>query len=62
MSIYFIHAEAIKPGGAVVEKISHLIEADSAAAANSTFISSDAVIRIRERALRVVIDKFEKVE
>ena len=62
MSIYFIHAEAIKLGGAVVEKISQLIEADSAAAANSAFLASDAVIRVKERSLRVVIDKFEKVE
>lgn len=62
MSIYFIHAEAIKPGGAVVEKISYLIEADSAAAANSAFLASDAVARVKERSLRVVIDKFEKVE
>lgn len=62
MSIYFIHAEAIKLGGAVVEKISHLIEADSAAAANSAFLAGDDVTRARERALRVVIDKFEKVE
>lgn len=62
MSIYFIHAEAIKLGGAVVEKISYLIEADSAAAANSAFLASDAVIRVKERSLRVVIDKFEKVE
>lgn len=62
MSIYFIHAEAIKLGGAVVEKISHLIEADSAAAANSAFLASDAVIRAKESSLRVVIDKFEKVE
>lgn len=62
MSIYFIHAEAIKLGGDVVEKISHLIEADSAAAANSAFLASDAVVRVKERSLRVVIDKFEKVE
>lgn len=62
MSIYFIHAEAIKLGGAVVEKVSHLIEADSAAAANSAFLASDAVTGARERALLVVIDKFEKVE
>ena len=62
MSIYFIHAEAIKLGGAVVEKISYLIEADSAATANSAFLASDAVVRVKERSLRVVIDKFEKVE
>jgi hypothetical protein len=62
MSIYFIHAEAIKLGGAFVEKISHLIEADSAAVASSAFLASDAVIRAKERSLRVVIDKFERVE
>lgn len=62
MSVYFIHAEAILSNGCVAEKIGRIAIADSAVTAFDKFFSDDVVAKLREQAINVVIDKFEKVE
>lgn len=62
MSVYFIHAEAILSNGCVAEKIGRIAIADSAMTAFDKFFSDDAIAKLREQGIDVVIDKFEKVE
>ena len=62
MSVYFIHAEAVLSNGCVAAKIGRIAIADSAVTAFDKFFSNDAVARLREQGIDVVIDKLEKVE
>lgn len=62
MSIYFIHAEAILNNGCVVEKVGKVVVATSAVAALTQFWSDDSVAALTDQGIKVVIDKFEKVE
>lgn len=62
MSVYFIHAEAVLNNGCVAHKIGRIAIADSAVTAFDKFFSDDAVAKLREQGIDVVIDKFEKVE
>lgn len=62
MSIYFIHAEAILRNGCVAEKVGKVITAANAVAALVEFWSDDSVAELTDQGIKVVIDKFEKVE
>lgn len=62
MSVYFIHAEVVLSNGCIAEKTGRLAIADSAVTALDKFFSDDAVAKLREQGIDVVIDKFEKVE
>lgn len=62
MSVYFIHAEAILSNGCVAEKVGKVVVATSAVAALIQFWSDDSVSTLTDQGIKVVIDKFEKVE
>ena len=62
MSIYFVHAEAILRNGCVAEKVGKVITAANAVAALVEFWSDDSVAELTDQGIKVVIDKFEKVE
>lgn len=62
MSVYFIHAEAMLRDCKLVEKVGLFVVADNAITAHHKFFADDEIIRLKERGLRVVIDKLEKVE
>lgn len=62
MSIYFIHAEAILSNGCVAEKVGKVVIATNAVAALAEFWSEDSVQELKDQGIKVVIDKFEKVE
>lgn len=62
MSIYFIHAEAILSNGCIAEKVGKLVIATNAVAALAEFWSESSVQELKDQGIKVVIDKFEKVE
>lgn len=62
MSVYFIHAEAILRNGCVAEKVGKVVIATNAAVALTQFWSDDSVAALTDQGIKVVIDKFEKVE
>lgn len=62
MSVYFIHAEAILNNGCVAEKVCKVVIATNAAAALAGFWLEDSVSVLTDQGIKVVIDKFEKVE
>lgn len=62
MSIYFIHAEAILRNGCVAEKVGKVVIATNAVVALTQFWSDDSVTELADQGIKVVIDKFEKVE
>lgn len=62
MSIYFIHAEAFLSNGCVAEKVGKVVIATNAVVALTQFWSDDSVAELTEQGIKVVIDKFEKVE
>ncbi|WP_236502022.1 hypothetical protein [Escherichia coli] len=62
MSIYFIHAEAILGNGCVAEKVGKVVIATNAVFALTQFWSDDSVEELTDQGIKVVIDKFEKVE
>lgn len=62
MSAYFIHAEAILSNGCVAEKIGKVVIATNAVVALTQFWSDDSVAALTDQGIKVVIDKFEKVE
>ena len=62
MSIYFIHAEAILNNGCVAEKVGKVVMAGGAVAALAEFLKEDNVSTLTSQGIKVVIDKFEKVE
>lgn len=62
MSVYFIHAEAFLNNGCVVEKLSGVVVATDAVAALENFWRDDMVSSLTSQDIKVVIDKFEKVE
>lgn len=62
MSVYFIHAEAFLNNDCVVEKLSGVVVATDAVAALENFWLDDVVSSLTSQAIKVVIDKFEKVE
>nr|DAH84895.1 MAG TPA: hypothetical protein [Caudoviricetes sp.] len=62
MSVYFIHAEAILNNGCVAEKVGKVVIATNAAAALAGFWLDDGVSALTDQGIKVVIDKFEKVE
>lgn len=62
MSIYFIHAEAILRNGCVAEKVGKVVIATNAVVALTQFWSDDSVAELTDQGIKVVIDKFEKVE
>lgn len=62
MSIYFIHAEAILRNGCVAEKVGKVVIATNAVVALTQFWSDDGVAELTDQGIKVVIDKFEKVE
>ncbi len=62
MSIYFIYAEAILNNGIVVGKVALTAHADNADAVLNQFWEEDCVLAYTSQGIKVVIDKFEKVE
>lgn len=62
MSVYFIHAEAFLNNGCVAEKLSGVIVATNAVDALENFWRDDMVSSLTSQGIKVVIDKFEKVE
>lgn len=62
MSIYFIHAEAILSNGCVAEKVGKVVIDTNAVAALAEFWSEGSVQELKDQGIKVVIDKFEKVE
>ena len=62
MSVYFIHAEAFLNNDCVVEKLSGVVVATDAVAALENFWLDDVVSSLTSQSIKVVIDKFEKVE
>jgi len=62
MSIYFIHAEAILRNGCVAEKVGKVVIATNAVDALAEFWSEGSVQELKDQGIKVVIDKFEKVE
>ena len=62
MSVYFIHAEAFVNNGCEAEKLSGVVVASDAAAALEKFWLDDMVSSLTSQDIKVVIDKFEKVE
>lgn len=62
MSIYFIHAEAILNNGIVVGKVALAAHADNTDAVLNQFWEEDCVLVYTSQGIKVVIDKFEKVE
>lgn len=62
MSVYFIHAEAFLNNGCVVEKLSGVMVADDAFSALEKFWLDEVVSSLTSKGIKVVIDKFEKVE
>jgi hypothetical protein len=62
MSIYFIHAEAILNNGCVAERVGKVVVAANAVTALTQFWSDDSVSKLTGQGIKVVIDKFEKVE
>lgn len=62
MSVYFIHAEAFLNNGCVAEKVGKVVIATNAAAALDGFWKEDDVSKLTDQGIKVVIDKFEKVE
>lgn len=62
MSVYFIHAEAILRNGCIAEKVGKVVVATNAVAALTQFWSDDNVAELTDQGIKVVIDKFEKVE
>lgn len=62
MSVYFIHAEAILSNGCVAEKVGKVVIATNAVVALTQFWSDDSVAALTDQSIKVVIDKFEKVE
>lgn len=62
MSVYFIHAEAILGNGCVAEKVGMVVVATNAVFALTQFWSDDSVQELKDQGIKVVIDKFEKVE
>lgn len=62
MSVYFIHAEAILRNGCVAEKVGKVVIATNAVVALTQFWSDDSVAKLTGQGIKVVIDKFEKVE
>ena len=62
MSVYFIHAEVFVNNGCEAEKLSGVVVACDAAAALEKFWLDDMVSSLTSQGIKVVIDKFEKVE
>jgi hypothetical protein len=62
MSIYFIHAEAILSNGRVTEKVGKVVIATNAVTALAEFWADDSISTLTNQGIKVVIDKFEKVE
>lgn len=62
MSVYFIHAEAFLNNGCVTKKLSGVVVATDSVAALENFWLDDAVSALTSQGIKVVIDKFEKVE
>ena len=62
MSIYFIHAEAILNNGCVAAKVGKVVVASGAVVALDGFWKEDDVSKLTDQGIKVVIDKFEKVE
>ena len=62
MSIYFIHAEAILRNGCVAEKVGKVVIATNAVTALTQFWGEGDVSKLTDQGIKVVIDKFEKVE
>lgn len=62
MSVYFIRAEAILRNGFVAEKVGKVVIATNAVVALTQFWSDDSVAALTDQGIKVVIDKFEKVE
>ena len=62
MSVYFIHAEAILNNGCVAEKVGKVVIATNAVVALAQFWGEDDVSKLTDQGIKVVIDKFEKVE
>lgn len=62
MNAYFIHAEAILRNGCVAEKVGKVVVATNAVAALAEFWSDGGVKELKDQGIKVVIDKFEKVE
>lgn len=62
MSVYFIHAEAILRNGFVAEKVGKVVIATNAVVALTQFWSEGSVQELKDQGIKVVIDKFEKVE
>lgn len=62
MSVYFIHAEAFLNNGCVAKKLSVVMVATDAVAAIENFWRNDMVSSLTSQGIKVVIDKFEKVE
>lgn len=62
MSVYFIHAEAFLNNGCVAEKVGKVVIATNAGAALGGFWKEDDVSKLTDQGIKVVIDKFEKVE
>lgn len=62
MSVYFIHAEAFLNNGCVAEKVGKVVITTNAVAALAEFWSDGGVKELKGQGIKVVIDKFEKVE
>lgn len=62
MSVYFIHAEAILSNGCIAEKVGKVVITTNAVAALAEFWSDGGVKELKDQGIKVVIDKFEKVE
>lgn len=62
MSVYFIHAEAILSNGCVADKVGKVVVATNAVAAFKLFWEEDDVSKLTDQGIKVIIDKFEKVE
>lgn len=62
MSIYFIHAEAVLRNGCIAEKVGKVVVATNAVTALTQFWTDDSVQELKDQGIKVVIDKFEKVE
>lgn len=62
MSVYFIHAEVFVDNDWAAEKLSGVIVATNAVDALENFWRYDMVSSLTSQGIKVVIDKFEKVE
>lgn len=62
MSVYFIHAEVFVNNDCAAEKLSGVMVATNAVDALENFWRDDMVSSLTSQGIKVVIDKFEKVE